>query len=192
MDVQKCSRQHRWLEACRPSSDCGSSRFNGKWTVCLPIQLQKPSSLTLLARIGSIPDPFLDMNELDVEWVGETSWTYRTTFDCPKLSDGKKAYLLFDGLDTFAKARLNDVLILESENMFLSHRVNITDVMKQSESNTLVIDFDSALLRARELQKENSEHRFVAFNGEPARLTVRKAQYHWVSFKHICVRKRYS
>ena len=76
--------------------------------------------------------------------------------------------------------RLNDITILTSDNMFLSHRVNITESLRSSGTNTLVIDFDSALLRGRELEKKHPEHRFIAHNGETGRLGVRKAQYHWV------------
>jgi beta-mannosidase len=119
------------------------------------------------------------MSELDVEWVGETAWTYRTTFESPPTND-ESVYLLFDGLDTFAQVRLNDNVILESDNMFLSHRVNITDHLKSEGTNTLIIDFDSALLRGRELQKQYPNHRWELFNGEAGRLVVRKAQYHWV------------
>ncbi|KAJ4108671.1 hypothetical protein NW768_012148 [Fusarium equiseti] len=126
-----------------------------------------------------IPDPFIGTNELGVEWVGEHSWTYETTFDGPAISNDAQAYLLFDGLDTFAHVRLNGTIILESNNMFLSHRVEITTLLQQSKSNTLSIEFDSALLAGRALEKEHSEHRFVAFNGEASRLAVRKAQYHW-------------
>lgn len=115
-----------------------------------------------------------------MEWVGEHSWTYQTTFSAAEVPEGASAYLLFDGLDTLAHVRLNNVSILESENMFLSHRVNITSTLK-SGANTLRIDFDSALLRGRELEKQHPEHRFLAHNGETGRLAVRKAQYHWVS-----------
>ncbi|KAI1072862.1 hypothetical protein LB507_011455 [Fusarium sp. FIESC RH6] len=126
-----------------------------------------------------IPDPFVGTNELDVEWVGEHSWTYETTFNGPAISDNAQVYLLLDGLDTLAHVRLNGTTILKSDNMFLSHRVDITALLQQSKSNTLSIEFDSALLAGRALEKEHSEHNFVAFNGEASRLAVRKAQYHW-------------
>ncbi|KAM5350933.1 hypothetical protein ACJ41O_003656 [Fusarium nematophilum] len=125
---------------------------------------------------GVISDPFLNMNEIDAEWVGETSWTYRTRFASPA-KDGASVYLLFDGLDTFAKVQLNDSVILESDNMFLSHRIDVTKLLK--EENTLFIDFDSALLRGREIKDKMPDHQFVLFNGEGGRLAVRKAQYHW-------------
>lgn len=129
-----------------------------------------------------IPDPFVGTNELDVEWVGEEAWTYRTGFASPDdHQHGASVYLILEGLDTFAKVFLNDVLILESENMFLSHRVDITRLLRSDAPNMLSIDFESALLRGRQLQKEHPEHCFIASNGEAGRVAVRKAQYHWVS-----------
>ncbi|RSL48472.1 hypothetical protein CEP54_012913 [Fusarium duplospermum] len=125
---------------------------------------------------GIISDPFLNMNEIDAEWVGETSWSYRTTFASPA-QDGMSAYLLFDGLDTFAKVKLNESVILESYNMFVSHRVDITNLLRKD--NTLRVDFESALLRGREIKEKIPDHQFVLFNGEAGRLAVRKAQYHW-------------
>jgi len=120
------------------------------------------------------------MNELDVEWVGETDWEYRTTFDSPS-TDSASVYLIFDGLDTFAEVKLNNTVILKSDNMFLSHRIDITGHLNKTGSNVLLINFESALLKGRELQKEYPNHRWELFNGEAGRLTVRKAQYHWVS-----------
>ena len=87
--------------------------------------------------------------------------------------------LAFDGLDTFANVRLDGQTILKSENMFLPQRVDVTRVLDDEAEYTLDIEFDSALLRAREIKKQHPEHKFVAFNGESARLAVRKAQYHW-------------
>ncbi|OAQ65104.1 beta-mannosidase [Pochonia chlamydosporia 170] len=132
--------------------------------------------LDLIAN-KKIPDPFVGLNEIDVEWVGEKSWTYRTTFSAPQRADGTDVYLIFEGLDTIATVKLNDAVILQSDNMFLSHRVNVTKLIQ--EKNSLVIDFGSALLRGRALEKEHSEYRFIAHNGETGRLAVRKAQYHW-------------
>lgn len=97
----------------------------------------------------------------------------------PIIQTGAKVILTFEGLDTFAEVRLNDQTILRSENMFLSHEVDITAMAKPEGTHTLDILFDSALLRGRHLEKIHSEHRFIAHNGETGRLAVRKAQYHW-------------
>ena len=65
--------------------------------------------------------------------------------------------------------------------MFLSHRVDIAHLLRTDAPNKLSIDFESALLRARQLEEEHPDHRFIAANGEACRVAVRKAQYHWVS-----------
>ena len=65
--------------------------------------------------------------------------------------------------------------------MFMSHTVDVSDVLQHGKANLLRIDFESALLRGRRLKEEYPEFDFIAHNGEPGRLGVRKAQYHWVS-----------
>ena len=61
--------------------------------------------------------------------------------------------------------------------MFVPHRVNVTGLLRGNDQ--LEIKFDSALLKARGLQKAHPDHKYLCWNGEPARLTTRKAQYHW-------------
>jgi len=63
--------------------------------------------------------------------------------------------------------------------MFLPHRVDVTHAIKTQDVHELEIEFDSALLKARELEKQHPGHKFICSNGESSRLTVRKAQYHW-------------
>jgi beta-mannosidase len=116
---------------------------------------------------------------LNVERIGEKSWTYKTSIQRPTTSPDSKIALVFEGLDTFAKVKLNGKTILQSSNMFLSHRVDVTDEFSASQDNILEIDFASTLLCGRELEKQHSEHEFIAHNGEKGRLGVRKAQYHW-------------
>lgn len=63
--------------------------------------------------------------------------------------------------------------------MFLPHRVDITQQLLRNRQNNLEIEFDSAVLKAKEIQAKHPEHKFVGFNGDPSRMAVRKAQYHW-------------
>jgi beta-mannosidase len=126
-------------------------------------------------------------NELDVQWIGEASWVYRTTFPSPssaiKSSAKVKAVLVFDGLDTFATVVLNGKTILETDNMFIPERVDVTSYLeKDGQDNELVITFDSAYLRGWELVEKYPDHKWGAWNGDNSRLAVRKAQYHWVCF----------
>ncbi|ROT42913.1 hypothetical protein SODALDRAFT_26498 [Sodiomyces alkalinus F11] len=64
--------------------------------------------------------------------------------------------------------------------MFLTHRMDVTRLLKAEGQNELVVEFASALRRGRRLvEKHAHEHRFLARQTEPGRLPVRKAQYHW-------------
>lgn len=119
------------------------------------------------------------MNELQTHWVGEKSWTYRCKFTAGSKIEGTKTVLVFEGLDTFATVRLNDTEILKSENMFIPYHVDVTATIAFNSLNTIEIDFESALLRAREIGKEHPEHRFIGHQTEPERIAVRKTQCHW-------------
>ena len=127
-----------------------------------------------------IEDPFLGFNELKCEWVGSKAWTYRTTLPAVTMAKkGVKHVLALDGLDTYATVKLNGKTILESDNMFIMHRVDVTDHLQDSADNVLEIDFKSALLESRRIKDEHPEHKWVGFNGDMARLAARKAQYHY-------------
>ena len=74
---------------------------------------------------------------------------------------------------------LNAIEILKSDNMFISHQVDITSHVKPSSPNLLQIDFDSALVKGREIVEQHPEHAYNARQGGIERIGVRKAQYHW-------------
>ncbi|OTA03211.1 GH2 beta-mannosidase [Trichoderma parareesei] len=135
--------------------------------------------MDLLAN-KQIPDPFVDLNERAVQWIGYKDWEYQVTFT-PEAAQAKDATrdLVFSGLDTFATVYLNEVKILEAENMFVSYRVNVTDRIKAGSANTLRIVFHSAIIRGEELIKEHPEHNFLVRQTERSRVPVRKAQYNW-------------
>lgn len=100
----------------------------------------------------------------------------------PEIPTGTKVALVFDGLDTFASVTLDGQTILKSDNMFLGHRVDITEALQKSPEggqHVLEIEFDCAQSKAREIRGKYPDHKWVGFNGDLARLAVRKAQYHW-------------
>ncbi|KAI3327859.1 glycoside hydrolase family 2 protein [Xylariaceae sp. AK1471] len=157
--------------------DDSSSREN-PW---LPVQnVPTQVHMDLLAN-NKILDPFLDLNELAVRSLAEKRWTYRTQFSKPAELSSDRATttdLVFEGLDTFATVLLNGTEILKSDNMFVSHRIDVTSQLK--DTNELEIHFDSAMLRGRDLLKEHShEHTFYVRQTEMSRVPVRKAQYNW-------------
>lgn len=113
--------------------------------------------------------------------MADKAWTYKVELpevDKPQ-QEGSVYVLAFDGLDTFAAVRLNGEVVLESDNMFVPHRVDVTKKLAFGSKNVLEIEFASARLEAIKIKEKHPEHKWVGFNGDMARLAVRKAQYHW-------------
>ncbi|KAJ3041545.1 hypothetical protein HDV00_009020 [Rhizophlyctis rosea] len=136
-----------------------------------------PSNIHLeLLKVGKIPDPFKGTKELDVQWVGETDWLYRTKFTAPEVATGSEAVLALDGLDTYATVFLNGVEIVKTDNMFVPYRVRVNSQLKAGE-NELTILFESAYLKGKEIEEQRGV--LGCWNGDASRLYVRKAQYHY-------------
>ena len=130
----------------------------------------------------SIDDPFVGFNELDCQWVGCKTWQYRTTLppvSSSAISTKTRRVLAFDGLDTYATVKINGHVVLQSDNMFVLHRVDIADMLREAEPNVVQIDFQPALLESRKIKEAYPEHKWVGSNGDMARLAARKAQYHY-------------
>nr|GAT59392.1 glycoside hydrolase family 2 protein [Mycena chlorophos] len=149
----------------------GEGTKDNEW---LPVSTFPTTVHVELLALKKIPDPFLGLAEWDVQWVGEAAWAFRTTF----VVEQQKTHtdLVFDGLDTFANVTLNGTEILRTENQFVSHRVAVKQHLKDGP-NELVIHFDSAFAKGRELEKQNGK--LNLWNGDSSRLHVRKAQYNY-------------
>ncbi|OQO05896.1 hypothetical protein B0A48_09992 [Cryoendolithus antarcticus] len=133
-----------------------------------------------LLNHGIIEDPFLGFNELKCEWVGSRPWSYRVTLPpVQAATSGTKHVLAFDGLDTYATVKLDGKVVLESDNMFVEHRVDVTDKLVSGKKSVLEIEFKPTLAEAQKVKDAHPEHKWVGFNGDMARLAVRKAQYHF-------------
>ena len=87
--------------------------------------------------------------------------------------------LVFDGLDTISCVRLNGDVVLRTFNMFIPYRVDVTERISDTKENILEVEFASAFSEARKVKKEHPDHQWICWNGDPSRLAVRKAQYHW-------------
>jgi beta-mannosidase len=130
-----------------------------------------------LLATEQIPDPFLGLNETQVQWVGERDWLYRCEFVLPPDFKNEEAIALCSaGLDTFATVWLNGEQVLVSDNMFVSHRVPVSTLLRPGR-NSLQILFESALRRGKEREAQYGQ--LPLWNGDSSRLYVRKAQYHY-------------
>ncbi len=109
-----------------------------------------------LLRAEKIPDPFYRDNENELQWIGETDWTYRRTFDVPAvLFENEAVKLRCDGLDTFAEIEINGTRIATTDNMFRVWELDVKDALK-SGSNEIAVTFRSTIAYIHERQAELS------------------------------------
>ena len=159
-----------------------------KWTFCqaddpaskwLPVS-RMPTNIHLdLQHHGIIADPYVGKQENDCQWVGESKWIYKAVFPSPELTFGQKAVLAFDGLDTYATVVLNGKEILKTKDMFIPERVDVLYSLHSGKENVLEITFDSTYLIGKKIVEQYPNHKWGCWNGDPSRLAVRKAQYHY-------------
>ncbi len=130
-----------------------------------------------LLATNQIPDPFYGRNETLVQWIGESDWLYRCTFElAAEFVNEESIELCFDGLDTFSTVWLNGQQIHTSDNMFVPYRVQVGSQVQVGE-NELLILFESALHYGKE--REIIHGKRAVWNGDASRVYVRKAQYHY-------------
>lgn len=86
-----------------------------------------------------IPDPYLDVNEIALDWIGCSAWRYATEFAWSGRGH-QNHELLFEGLDTVADIRLNGQAIGSARNMHRSYRFNVAPHLREGR-NRLEVDF---------------------------------------------------
>lgn len=100
-----------------------------------------------LSAAGLLPsDLYMGENILEVEKYETYGWWYRTEFSSPKVQPGERVFLNFEGVDCFAEYWLNGEKIGESSNALIPVELNITHLLKPT--NTLYVHIKSALLEA--------------------------------------------
>jgi len=152
----------------------GQGTGNGEW---LPVSTFPTTVHVELLRSNRIPDPFLGLNEWEVQWIGETDWVFQNTFTVTEEDlVASNADLVFEGLDTFASITLNGQHILNTQSQFIAYRAAVKPHLKVGP-NDLLITFASAFKKGRVLEKANGK--FHLWNGDSSRLHVRKAQYNY-------------
>ncbi len=132
-----------------------------------------------LEEAGKMEDPFVGLNERLIQWVGMKDWAFRTAFPTPgSFEKASSAVLEFEGLDTVADVILNGKLILQSDNMFVSYRVDVKSALKpEGQTNELYIRFASNAKAAKDIEASNEK--LISSMRDSSRLWMRKAQYHW-------------
>ncbi|KAJ3068133.1 hypothetical protein HDU98_008702 [Podochytrium sp. JEL0797] len=131
-----------------------------------------------LLAAGLIPDPFVGTNETLVQWVADRDWKYTCRFSVPMDANYLHTQLCLDGLDTVARVSLNQTHLATSDNMFIPLRINLdSSLLKPNQVNVLEVILFSAKRHAKKLEHQHGKR--SVWNGDPSRVFLRKAQYHW-------------
>ena len=128
-----------------------------------------------------IEDPYKGTNELNYQWIQDSTWVYTTTF---QVSEQELAshlvFLEFEGLDTYATIYLNEMEIGKSDNMFLAWQNEVKTWLKEG-TNSLKVVFKSPYEVHAETAK-NLGYQLPASNDAGDKKIspwVRKAPYHF-------------
>lgn len=159
--------------------------LNGSWQLSgerlpQPIDAVVPGGVHVdLMAAGVIPDTFVADNEYRVAWVHETDWQYSREFDLPAGTDlSDPAWLVFDGLDTFASVTLNGILIGETNNMHVQYRMAVSGMIKPTR-NLLVVNFMSPVKAVAEDMERDPLASVGPEMTIPGMVYARKAMCHW-------------
>lgn len=116
------------------------------------VECNVPGNVELdLSKAGILPeDMFKGENILLGEEYETYEWWYETVFDGVDINPGDRAVLKFEGVDTIAQYFLNGNLIGESDNMFIAHEFDITNLME--DKNTLHIRIKPAVLEELDME----------------------------------------
>jgi beta-mannosidase len=125
--------------------------LNGRWqlhktneTETIPATVPGCVHTDLLAA-GKIPDPYYRDNELEVQWIGETDWTYRRTFAVTAdFLTHERLLLHCAGLDTLATVAVNGHMLGKTDNQFREWEFDVKEVLRPGE-NEIVVDFAAPL-----------------------------------------------
>lgn len=122
--------------------------LNGEWEITgISPNLDKAISIdgtvpgfvhTDLEKYNYIKEPFWRDNDKECAWVEDWTWTYERTFNFSKKDGFSGHYLQFDGIDTYGEITLNGKLIGKTDNMFIPHRYDVTELLKNGENKISV------------------------------------------------------
>jgi beta-mannosidase len=171
--MNRISLNNKWQFALDNSS---FELIDDKMSEILPgkyYKAQVPGTIhTDLLNNNLIVDPFYSDNEKELGWIAECNWIYRKEFILNNDS-GAKYNLVFDGVDTISEIYFNDILIGETNNMFLRYKFDVTDQLKEGINKVKI------LLRSPNYYSKSEESKYdklpVALNSN--RVYLRKAQY---------------
>ena len=183
-----------WLIGCQSKENKTNFFIDKDWSFkAVDDSMWLPATVpgyvhTDLLNNNIINDPYFRLNEHDLQWIDKKDWEYITTFYVDgDILEKDVVELKFNGLDTYAKVYLNQQLLLETDNMFISYDVSCKKFLKQGK-NTLKVVFESPIrigLKKREKLgyflpgAENDQSELGGLGDKKVSIFTRKPGYHF-------------
>ncbi len=127
-----------------------------------------------------IPDPYLDLNEAEVGWIGFVDWRYETVLELSASelpADGARLDLVADGLDTLATIEVNGHLLGTTANQHRTYRFDLRGLVHEG-ANSLSITFAAAMPYVQKSWQDNGKRPHV--NAHPfAELRKMACNFGW-------------
>ena len=137
--------------------------LSGVWALCDESGAHQAAmtipgdGIDALYQAGAIPDPYFGRNEYGLRWICQRDWVASRSFDVARVDQ----VLVVSMLDTVAEIRVNGVLVLASDSMFRSYRVDVSAALRVG-ANTVEITFRSPAIEAA--KRQAAQRYFVPFS----------------------------
>ena len=159
MDLCRCEWQVKGLApgtAFEPNACEQYFRQEDKDTGVFCVSAMPQDVHKILMENGVIENPNIHGNSEEIQWISDDDWLYRTAFT---LADRSFSHyrLFFCGLDTYADVYLNGVLIGSTNDYYLPHAFDVTDILR--EENILLVHVKAPLpiLKAVQVRSDLEE-----------------------------------
>ncbi len=119
----------------------------GTWTLscdkpdfqAVPAQIPGENCSALI-EAELVPDPYVGLQENDLQWVRNYDWTWTRSFEVSAdFLKQKRIWLNINSLDTVGEIRINGKTIRHSRNMFCRIRHDVKDLLQEGKNTIEVI-----------------------------------------------------
>lgn len=142
------------------------------------IPAQVPGNVEIdLQKAGIIQNPETGNNVYKLRKYETCQWWYHRVFPQPEVPSGYQVKLKFDGIDCIADIWLNGKKIGHTENMFVEHDFEVTDLLQ--ENNELFVCLHSPILEGRKYERTFWGVRYDALGGESVNIRKAAHSYGW-------------
>ncbi|KAL2819589.1 glycoside hydrolase superfamily [Aspergillus cavernicola] len=155
------------------------------WTLSSPaINFTVPASLPSQAHLdllqaGVIEDPYHGLNEINLRWIADANWIYTSDPVTGLLNEYESAWLVFEGLDTFATVTFCGHYVASTNNQFRQYAFDVSSILRVCIGDPVInIDFASAPQTVNAIAEDPSSEEWpVEFQSQfPNRWFMRKEQ----------------